>query len=107
MHKPVGYSHLAQVISGQLIFIAGQVALDASGNLVGPGDFQVQAEQVFKNLKAAVEAAGGSALPKMARVPHPTRFSLGGDFDFQIANRIWQSQIDNHSRIPISPNIHA
>jgi len=60
MHKPVGYSHLAQVISGQLIFIAGQVALDESGNLVGPGDFQAQAEQVFKNLKAAVEAAGGS-----------------------------------------------
>jgi len=60
MHKPVGYSHLAQVISGQLIFIAGQVALDASGNLVGPGDFRAQAEQVFRNLKLAVEAAGGT-----------------------------------------------
>ena len=60
MHKPVGYSHLAQVIGGQLIFIAGQVALDASGTLVGPGDFRVQAEQVFENLKTAAEAAGGS-----------------------------------------------
>lgn len=60
MHSPVGYSHLAKVHGGTLLFIAGQVALDASGNLVGKGDFRAQAQQVFENLKAAVEAAGGS-----------------------------------------------
>jgi enamine deaminase RidA (YjgF/YER057c/UK114 family) len=42
------------------VFIAGQVALDPSGHLVGPGDFRTQAQQVFENLKTAVEAAGGS-----------------------------------------------
>ncbi len=59
MHKPVGYSHVAKVNDGKPIFIAGQVAMDASGNLVGRGDFRAQAQQVFENLKAAVEAAGG------------------------------------------------
>ena len=60
MHKPAGYSHVAKVRDGKPIFIAGQVALDVSGNLVGRGDFRAQAQQAFENLKAAVEAAGGS-----------------------------------------------
>lgn len=60
MVKPVaGYSQVAEVTGGKLVFIAGQVALDKSGTLVGKDDFPAQVEQVFKNLKAAVEAAGG------------------------------------------------
>jgi enamine deaminase RidA (YjgF/YER057c/UK114 family) len=60
MFKPVGYSQVARVTEGVLVFVAGQVALDKSGNVVGRGDFKAQVEQVFENLKAAVEAAGGS-----------------------------------------------
>src|SRR5215470_9072683 len=58
--KSVGYSQLAVVTSGKLVFIAGQVALDKSGNVVGKDDFRSQSVQVFENLKAAVEAAGGT-----------------------------------------------
>src|ERR1700761_4884653 len=58
--KPAGYSHVAKVTGGTLVYIAGQVAADASSQLVGEGDLEAQAEQVFKNLKAAVGAAGGS-----------------------------------------------
>ena len=57
---PIGYSHIAKVNKGTLIYLAGQVSSDASGKLVGEGDFEAQAEQVFRNLKIAVEAAGGS-----------------------------------------------
>src|SRR6267154_4113443 len=57
---PVGYSHIAKVNEGTMIYLAGQVSSDASGKLVGEGDFEAQAEQVFKNLKIAVEAAGGA-----------------------------------------------
>jgi enamine deaminase RidA (YjgF/YER057c/UK114 family) len=57
---PVGYSHIAKVNKGTMIYLAGQVSSDASGKLVGEGDFVAQAEQVFKNLKIAVEAAGGA-----------------------------------------------
>src|SRR5215469_1398430 len=60
MHRPNGYSHLARVKCGTPVFIAGQVALDTAGHLVGPGDFRAQAQQVFENLRAAVEAAGGT-----------------------------------------------
>jgi len=57
---PVGYSHIAKVNKGTLIYLAGQVSSDASGKLVGEGNFEAQAEQVFRNLKIAVEAAGGT-----------------------------------------------
>src|SRR5262249_23972526 len=60
MMKPAGYSHVAKVTGGALVYIAGQVSADPSGNLVGEGNLEAQAEQVFKNLKAAVEAAGGA-----------------------------------------------
>jgi 2-iminobutanoate/2-iminopropanoate deaminase len=60
MHQPRGYSHVAKVRSATLVFIAGQVALDLSGKLVGAGDFRAQTQQVFENLRMAVEAAGGS-----------------------------------------------
>jgi enamine deaminase RidA (YjgF/YER057c/UK114 family) len=57
---PVGYSHIAKVNKGTLIYLAGQVSSDASGKLVGEGNFEAQAEQVFKNLEIAVEAVGGA-----------------------------------------------
>ena len=60
MAKPTaGYSHVAEVTGGKIVYIAGQVALDRAGNLVGKDDFRAQVQQVFENLKAAVEAAGG------------------------------------------------
>jgi enamine deaminase RidA (YjgF/YER057c/UK114 family) len=55
-----GYSHVAEVVSGKLVYTAGQVAVDPSGNLVGKDDFRKQVRQVFENLKSAVEAAGGT-----------------------------------------------
>ena len=57
---PTGYSHVAKVNKGTLVYIAGQVSSDASGKLVGEGDFEAQAERVFANVKLAVEAAGAT-----------------------------------------------
>ena len=59
---PVGYSHIAKVNKGTLVYVAGQVSTDASGKLVGEGNFEAQAEQVFANVKIAVEAAGGTSV---------------------------------------------
>jgi len=55
-----GYSQAAVVTRGRLIYIAGQVALDHSGQLVGAGDFRVQVKQTFENLKAALAANGAT-----------------------------------------------
>jgi enamine deaminase RidA (YjgF/YER057c/UK114 family) len=56
---PAGYSHVAKVNRGTLVYISGQVPSDGSGKLVGEGDFEAQ-EQIFANIKVAVEAAGGT-----------------------------------------------
>jgi enamine deaminase RidA (YjgF/YER057c/UK114 family) len=57
---PVGYSHIAKVSKGTLVYLAGQVSSDASGKLVGEGNFEAQVEQVFGNLKRGLEAAGAT-----------------------------------------------
>ena len=55
--KDRGYSHVAKV--GKTLYIAGQVARDVQGKLVGKGDFEVQARQVYTNLRNILEEAGG------------------------------------------------
>jgi 2-iminobutanoate/2-iminopropanoate deaminase len=60
MPRSVGYSQVATVGGGTLVFVSGQVALDKSGNVAGKDDFRAQVQQVFENLKAAIEAAGGT-----------------------------------------------
>lgn len=53
------YSH-GVVVSGRLLFVAGQVALNENGDLVGGDDAAAQARQVLTNLQAVIESAGGS-----------------------------------------------
>ena len=60
LSQPRGYSHVVEVTGGKTIYIAGQVALDSAGKLVGAGDIRAQAQQVFANLKAALESVGAS-----------------------------------------------
>jgi 2-iminobutanoate/2-iminopropanoate deaminase len=58
---PVGPYNQAVVVTGQLLFVSGQIALDpATGELVGPGDVVAQTEQVIANLQAILTAAGAS-----------------------------------------------
>jgi enamine deaminase RidA (YjgF/YER057c/UK114 family) len=57
---PLGYSHIVEVRGGRTLYIAGQLALDATGKLVGPGDFRAQVKQVFENLKARLAEAGAA-----------------------------------------------
>ena len=56
-----GYSHVVEVRARRLIFIAGQTALDRNGEIVGRGNFAMQAAQVFKNLDIALRAVACTA----------------------------------------------
>ncbi len=57
----VGFHRQVSIATGsKLVFMAGQVAWDADGALVGRGDLSAQVEQCFLNVGAAVAAAGGS-----------------------------------------------
>jgi enamine deaminase RidA (YjgF/YER057c/UK114 family) len=58
---PPGYSNVAEVRHGRIAYIAGQVATDAQGNLMGRNDFGAQAEQAFRNVGIALAAIGCTA----------------------------------------------
>lgn len=57
--KPVGYTHAWEARGGRLLMLAGQVARDRDGRVVGPGDLVAQFRQVCENLRTLVNAAGG------------------------------------------------
>lgn len=59
--RPVhDYSTVAEVKNSRIVFIAGQVPWNEAGESVGIGDPEEQIRQVFRNLDAAVRAAGGT-----------------------------------------------
>jgi enamine deaminase RidA (YjgF/YER057c/UK114 family) len=58
---PPGYSNVVEVRHGRIVYIAGQVATDRLGNLVGGSDFEAQADQAFRNVGAALAAVGCTA----------------------------------------------
>lgn len=58
--QPDVYAQLSIAEGSRLVFISGQVARDAHGQLVGDGDLAAQTEQAYANLHAAITAAGGS-----------------------------------------------
>ena len=59
--KPLGqYSQITRVKASEFLFIAGQVGTDASGKLVGAGDFDTQCQQAFANIEAALKSQGAS-----------------------------------------------
>ncbi len=58
LSTPPGFTHVVEITHGRTIFIAGQVAFDQSGKIVGSQDFRIQTQQVFENLKAALAAVG-------------------------------------------------
>jgi enamine deaminase RidA (YjgF/YER057c/UK114 family) len=58
---PLGqYTHVTRVKASEFLFIAGMLAADRDGNIVGEGDFDRQTQQVFQNVEAALRSAGAS-----------------------------------------------
>src|SRR6266566_4205604 len=62
IRQPSGHFSQATVVEvrGRLVFISGMTARRADGSIAGIGDIEAQTRQVCENLKAAVEAAGGT-----------------------------------------------
>src|ERR1700730_19360973 len=52
------YSHVSRAKASELVFIAGQLAVNEAGELVGKGDFGAQMRQVFDNLGRALRSEG-------------------------------------------------
>jgi 2-iminobutanoate/2-iminopropanoate deaminase len=64
-YEPYRLSQAMRV--GDLLFVSGQAAISLEGELVGIGDFDVQAEQTFRNIECVL-AAGGSGLDRVVKV---------------------------------------
>jgi len=60
MTQPTAYSHLVK--HGDLMFIAGQVALDGEGNVIGEGDMLAQYRQALENLKTVLASEGADSV---------------------------------------------
>ncbi|MBW4556801.1 MAG: RidA family protein [Trichormus sp. ATA11-4-KO1] len=82
---PVGPYNQAIAASGQMVFVAGQIALDPNtGEIVGMGDVKQQAEKVMANLEAILQAAGA----KFGDVVKTTVF-LADMNDFAAVNAVY------------------
>jgi len=55
-----GYSHTVATSGGRTVYVAGQIAMDMEGNIVGKGDLRAQTKQVLDNVTAALAAAGAN-----------------------------------------------
>jgi len=87
---PVGPYNQAIVSSGQMVFVAGQIALDPStGEVVGEKDVAQQTEQVMANVKAILTAAGA----KLQDVVKTTVF-LADMNDFAAMNAVYAQYFD-------------
>src|ERR671918_2880462 len=62
VYNPVRYVQGIKTTGGTLVWISGQVSQGKDGKVVHKGDFAGQARQALANLKAMVEAGGGSIL---------------------------------------------
>jgi len=58
--KRLGFTHVVTSSPGITLYISGQTAWDEDRKIVGGADLRLQAEQSFRNLKTALEAAGAS-----------------------------------------------
>lgn len=83
--SPPGYSHVAIARGATLVYTAGAVPLDGSGDLVGAADAVAQTDQVVANLLAALSAAG--ARPE--DVVKTTVYVAGGDHERQAT--VWEA----------------
>jgi reactive intermediate/imine deaminase len=77
--KKAGFAQATQV--GETIYVAGQVAQDPDGRLVGPGDMAAQARQVFANI-ADILAVAGSTMDDVVKITaYVTDMSRYGDYN--------------------------
>lgn len=60
VYPSTGYSHGVSVSGGRTIYVAGQIALNEKGELVGRGDVRAQTGQVFENIKRVLAASGAT-----------------------------------------------
>ena len=93
--RPAGYSHLVKTSGGSTLYLAGQVAEDAQGNLIGKGDICRQFDQIMSNISEVLNLGG-------AELSHVVKMTIYcADREQYMANlkeigRIYQKHFGKH-----------
>jgi 2-iminobutanoate/2-iminopropanoate deaminase len=58
--RQYGFSQIVKVSAGKMVYLSGQVAWDADQNLLGKDDLGTQTRQALKNVRIAIQTAGGT-----------------------------------------------
>ena len=82
-------SGLSQAVKvGNMVYIAGQISRDKDGNLVGEGDAEAQVRQVWRNIEAAVQAAGGTLQDVVKTTTYVTKHEYTAAA-WKVRNEVW------------------
>jgi len=98
LFKPAAYSQVVVATGRRMVFVSGQVSIDADGKLVAPGDVLGQARQVYANLRAALEGAGA----KPADVVKLTTYVVGYTPELRPLLGEARSMVFNPAAVPAS-----
>jgi enamine deaminase RidA (YjgF/YER057c/UK114 family) len=104
--RPVAnYKMATRMEGGRLVYISGQVAWDATGNIVGKGDVATQARQVYQNLRQILQAAGGDLQDLMKVTTYITKLE---DFPAvaQVRSEIFPGELPASTLIVVSGLFH-
>ncbi|MBI3327573.1 MAG: RidA family protein [Nitrospinae bacterium] len=104
--KPVAnYKMATRLEGGRLVYISGQVAWDASGNIAGKGDIRTQARQVFQNLRQVLQAAGGDLKDLMKITTYITKLE---DFPgvAEVRSEVFQGELPASTLIVVKSLFH-
>jgi len=92
----------SQVVkSGNTIYISGQVSSDESGKIVGEGDPEAQARQIYKNINEALKAVGSTMsdiVKTTIYVTHRDYFQAVG----KVRQEIWKENPPANTALVIS-----
>ena len=104
--KPVAnYRMATRMEGGRLLYISGQVAWDAGGNIVGKGDVRAQARQTFENLRHVLRAAGSDLKDLMKITTYITKIE---DFPAvaEARSEVFQGQLPASTLIVVRSLFH-
>lgn len=89
LSSPLSYTHVVAATGSRLVFVAGQVADDADGNLVGYDDLAAQAHQAFANIGRALAAVG-------ARPDHVAKLTI-----YVVGHRVEYLPVISEARVAV------
>jgi 2-iminobutanoate/2-iminopropanoate deaminase len=105
--KPSGHFSQANVVEarGRMVFISGMTSKRADGTIAGVGDIEAQTRQMCENVKAAVEAAGGT-MADICRVDVYVKDMSGFDLIHKVRREYFPSPPPASTMVAISGFTH-